>query len=211
MKDAPAPRPNKRPRLATPARAPVPTVASDAKKSQPGAATSKEGDDALSAEFLNVMNPRTRKGPAWADGGAPVPVTSKTGQREPSPRPQGAQERAGADAAGNDVSDLDWMRSRMTKGIREGNEFEQSDEEAGELDDVEMANVGKVVPRFPLRPCRALMLGLSIARRSVVRAPRSARRHPADYSLHRASVRPQLDLFMYYGGTARTVWTIWTN
>jgi len=54
------------------------------------------------------------------------------------------QAQDNANTAGNDVSDLDWMKSRMTKGIREGKDFEQSDDEADGLDDIEMANASKV-------------------------------------------------------------------
>ncbi|KIY71698.1 RNA-binding domain-containing protein [Cylindrobasidium torrendii FP15055 ss-10] len=121
-KDAPAPRPNKRRRVEettnvnTHSAPRTPVTQPDAKSS----------DNKLD-EFLQVMQPRSATAPSWANEpqpSIPASVTAvDTVMAEPSeddaPNPEG-------------MSDLDWMRQRMSKKVDETIEekaFEQSDDE----------------------------------------------------------------------------------
>lgn len=132
VKDAPAPRPNKRPRLTGPDHESISTTTSSSKLSSKLSdvkTLSKGEDDALTAEFLNVMNPRNKKGPAWADGTL-AKTTAMPAARgnspEAQPTPQAVEEQN--PSARDEMSDLEWMKSRMTD-IREDKGFEQSDNE----------------------------------------------------------------------------------
>jgi multiple RNA-binding domain-containing protein 1 len=131
VKDAPVPRPNKRPRLTGPERGPVLPATSTSKlppKQSDAKAPSGE-EDALTVEFINVMNPRHKNGPAWADGELSRPTIRQAIQGKPSGASTTSQEVERQDAtAGDEISDLDWMKSRMAD-IREGKDFEQSDDE----------------------------------------------------------------------------------
>ncbi|KAJ7590213.1 RNA-binding domain-containing protein [Mycena floridula] len=107
-KDAPAPRPNKRPRLG-----PSPHDDSEPKKKeQPETKPPKKSKkDAQMDEFMEVM--QTKKGPSWANEQQPA------GPEQPVMdvnKPEG-------DNNGEGMSDLDWMKRHMTKG------YEQSDDE----------------------------------------------------------------------------------
>ncbi|KAF8487575.1 hypothetical protein JB92DRAFT_3021966 [Gautieria morchelliformis] len=132
VKDAPASRPNKRPRLHGPERGPVSSVVSSRKLSPENSdakAPSKGEDDALTAQFLDVMNPRRSKGPAWADSEltktAVTPaIPSKAVEPSPTSQELGEQNRM----AHGEMSDLEWMKSRMAD-IHEDKGFEQSDDE----------------------------------------------------------------------------------
>ena len=78
-KDAPPPRPNKRPRLGpSPMEAaveagPSKESHSNAKVKDEKAGKGKAGKDSQMEEFLQVMKPRTKKGPSWADNDALQP------------------------------------------------------------------------------------------------------------------------------------------
>ncbi|KZV89423.1 RNA-binding domain-containing protein [Exidia glandulosa HHB12029] len=119
-KDAPAPRPHKRPRLTGPDDTPErPTV--ETKKTEPSKPDKKKS--AKLDEFVKVMQPK--KGRAWSNGEEPVEPTpvdvdmAEDAQSEPEEIPEG-------------VSDLEWMRRRMkTTVLDDSNEkaFEQSDDE----------------------------------------------------------------------------------
>jgi len=94
----------------------------------------KEKND-IAEEFL-ALN-RRKKGPSWADGpvvdlSAQVQATNLESQPTSSPSKllktlgsEGQEDTPRNDA----VSDLEWMKARMSSGIREVKEFEQSDDE----------------------------------------------------------------------------------
>lgn len=116
-KDAPAPRPNKRPRLGpSPLEAEPPSTRMKSKSDKPPA---NEKISTQVGEFLEIMQPRTKKGPSWANEAPaehPIP---------PQEQPQGERP---ADVAV--LSDLEWMKRRMSQNVdKEGKVFEQSDEE----------------------------------------------------------------------------------
>ncbi|OSX56663.1 hypothetical protein POSPLADRAFT_1175052 [Postia placenta MAD-698-R-SB12] len=137
-KDAPLPRPNKRPRLG-PSPADAQAVVqvhvnskSVAKVSEDAGVKSTKGGDQLD-EYLQAMKPRTQKGPSWAND------EPKKGKKAKPPSPEhDAQADANAEEPPVDegVSDMDWFK-RHTKLVHETpNEhpaervYEQSDDES---------------------------------------------------------------------------------
>ena len=138
------PRPNKRRRITEPEHGPVSTAMSSSKliSEMPDVkAPSKGEDDALTAEFLNIMNPRNRKGPAWANGELAKTTTIPAAQGKslealPTPAAVGEQNPVVRD----EMSDLEWMKSRMAD-IRDNKDFEQSDDEEDRKDVVEATKV----------------------------------------------------------------------
>lgn len=162
-KDAPPPRPNKRPRLGpSPAEAASEAVSLKATKSaskakDEKAAKGKAGKESQIEEFLQVMKPRTKKGPSWADNDALLqPSSSRTPAVATAPddtRPgakkkkkekhdvNAAEETEGtaeSDAAA--VSDMDWFKQRTKAVLDEPEEvaeraFEQSEDESEEEGD----------------------------------------------------------------------------
>ncbi|KDQ50583.1 hypothetical protein JAAARDRAFT_199829 [Jaapia argillacea MUCL 33604] len=152
-KDAPAPRPNKRPRLG-----PSPTDPSSSSllaPTKPGSTKgikepqgAKQKPDKQLDEFMKVMQPRT-KGRTWAnEEAAPlstaVPSASSVkkgakAKEEPDGVVVDGGAEGGAEVREEGMSDLDWMRKRMSKAVDSGVEekvFEQ-DDEVGDVD-VEM-------------------------------------------------------------------------
>lgn len=120
VKDAPAPRPNKRPRIQQLDNASH--VVSPSKEKQMTLAKSTKEDsnmDKLSEEFMSVMKSRKQR-PAWADGPVPDPQVLQPQQEEKDGHP-----------ADETISDLDWLKSRMRHDIPEtqSKAFEQSDDE----------------------------------------------------------------------------------
>ncbi|TFY67177.1 hypothetical protein EVJ58_g1792 [Rhodofomes roseus] len=171
-KDAPPPRPNKRPRLG-----PSPAEASPAEASKKGSTSAAKGStkDAKASkgkagkashleEFLQVMQPRTKNGPSWADNDALPQPTSSKGPRsagtgddvvaDEKKGKKGTDKQRHADTMDGDaplentqpdvteaVSDMDWFKQR-TKAVLDEPDvsdraFEQSDEEAEEGDNDE--------------------------------------------------------------------------
>ncbi|KAJ6536704.1 hypothetical protein DFH09DRAFT_1178549 [Mycena vulgaris] len=121
-KDAPAPRPNKRPRLGpSPSELPTSTPPSKVAPAPP-----KPSGDSQLDEYLQVMQPRGNKGRTWANEAAPEPteppVAEKMDEDTEPVREEG-------------LSDLDWMKRRMSKNADVVEKaFEQSDDEdAGPL------------------------------------------------------------------------------
>lgn len=99
--------------------------------------------DELEHEFLQVMQPRTKKGPSWKDDepAGPVASTSTGATSESSkktktlkPKPEDLAEDSEQQIVQTDaVSDLDWLK-RHTKTTLDdleapGRVFEQSDDE----------------------------------------------------------------------------------
>jgi len=88
-------------------------VASSSKITQP---TSPSKQDKNLDEFMKVMKPK--KGPVWAN----------EERIEPAPVPQAAERAEEAQPEG--LSDLEWMRQRMSKAVEvEERVFEQDDEQ----------------------------------------------------------------------------------
>ncbi|EKM76657.1 hypothetical protein AGABI1DRAFT_122567 [Agaricus bisporus var. burnettii JB137-S8] len=115
-KDAPAPRPNKRPRLGP---SPIETNPLPIRESKSDKSMMKEKLPSQAEEFLEVMKPRTKKGPIWANEAQPKDI-----------RPQEQLvDKAPVNTA--TLSDAEWMKQRMSNNVdNEGKAFEQSDEES---------------------------------------------------------------------------------
>ncbi|KAJ7068837.1 hypothetical protein C8F01DRAFT_1119476 [Mycena amicta] len=113
-KDAPAPRPNKRPRLGpSPNDPPTATKATAVKEPK---------EDKQFEEFAQIMKPREKK--RWANEAAP----STPLELPPDTEDDKMDEDDVADEA---ISDLEWMRRRMTENAAVVEKaFEQSDDEA---------------------------------------------------------------------------------
>ncbi|KAG6889270.1 hypothetical protein C0992_005794 [Termitomyces sp. T32_za158] len=84
-------------------------------------------------EFMQIMQPRTKKGPLWANDApvlsAPLPLPAEPDpQPTPTPTPEQVEDGAAHDEA---ISDLEWMRRRIGGGVDVDAElvFEQSDDE----------------------------------------------------------------------------------
>jgi multiple RNA-binding domain-containing protein 1 len=126
-KDAPPPRPNKRRKLDPSPRDTVPstTVPSDVKtksKLKKSQRDTEEKADGQLDEFMQVMKPRTKKGPSWANEGgvvasAAVPTAEVNGKED-------GEEETRKDEG---ISDLDWMKMHL-KGSLEEKVFEQDEE-----------------------------------------------------------------------------------
>lgn len=167
MKDAPPPRPNKRPRLD--ASTPANETSSASTKSDTSKAKDLKSVDASSSnnrlekEFLQVMQPRTKKGPSWADGEIPQPVASTSTAAEPSTAKKPKGENPSADPAAMEdqqteeaqpdaevVSDMDWLKRHMRPTLDDelsvtDKVFEQSDDEDEEMPDGATADADKVL------------------------------------------------------------------
>ncbi|KAH9887035.1 hypothetical protein C8Q73DRAFT_748774 [Cubamyces lactineus] len=139
-KDAPPPRPNKRPRTG-----PSPSEQDEVSSLPEKKLKSKDKTktDELEHEFLQVMQPRTKKGPSWKDDEPAGPVaststgaTSESSKKAKSskPKPEDLAEDSEQQIVQTDaVSDLDWLK-RHTKTTLDdleapGRVFEQSDDE----------------------------------------------------------------------------------
>ena len=92
--------------------------------SQTGVTESKLKGDAQLEEFMKVMKPRT--GPAWANEATSQPAVSAPPKNDTAT--QDVQQ-----PRQDDVSDLEWMKQRMSKNVDVvEKDFEQSDDE-GEI------------------------------------------------------------------------------
>jgi multiple RNA-binding domain-containing protein 1 len=107
------------------------TLPENASRSNKDKATETKSTSQLD-EFLEVMQPRTKKGPAWANDmkSEDVVPTGKTKHK------QKAAEDIHTDVQGDDpalevtLSDLDWMKKHMSQNVDVVEKvFEQSDEE----------------------------------------------------------------------------------
>ncbi|TFK50581.1 hypothetical protein OE88DRAFT_1631205 [Heliocybe sulcata] len=151
-KDAPAPRPNKRPRLG-------PSPHDDARKLDQSGKSEKHPEskekksskkDGQREEFMKVMQPRTKKSRTWANDDAvvepsvqesesTVSVKQKTKKTplEEDVEMEGEQVSEDKQRKEEGMSDLEWMRRRMKNVQVEEKAFEQSDEEDNEGQDTE--------------------------------------------------------------------------
>jgi multiple RNA-binding domain-containing protein 1 len=159
------PRPNKRPRLGpSPTDEPTslsnPHPPSSASKSKHNA-KAKGKNAAQLDEYTKVMQPRTKKGPLWANEALqpqPQPSSSCIGNVHASRLK--LVEKVGADVNEKEtdekedeekdegISDLDWMKKRMTQNIEAAEKvFEQSDDEMNhELNEEESPTEVRIPP-----------------------------------------------------------------
>ncbi|KAF8182148.1 hypothetical protein K438DRAFT_1840391 [Mycena galopus ATCC 62051] len=115
-KDAPAPRPNKRPRLG-----PSPNEI-QAPPSKPSTSPAKPTDESLD-EFLQVMQPRGNKGRTWANESAPAVSAD-----DPPPADEMDEDIEPIREEG--LSDMDWLKRHTSKNADVVEKaFEQSDDE----------------------------------------------------------------------------------
>jgi multiple RNA-binding domain-containing protein 1 len=85
--------------------------------------------DANLEEFMEVMQPKSKKAASWVDQVDPLlPSPGK----ECTPVSQGVQ-KSTSEGAQEDLTDIEWMRQRMKEGVVDadgpGKVFEQSDSE----------------------------------------------------------------------------------
>ncbi|RDX46000.1 RNA-binding domain-containing protein [Lentinus brumalis] len=147
-KDAPAPRPNKRLRLGPAHDETAATPAAHSKATKPNLSVEgKKGvHHELAEQFMQVMQPRSKKGPSWKDddpaavasGSILVDASSKsTKSRKGKEKvdPTGEDDTA-ASQDPDAVTDLDWLRRHTTQSAAVAAEkaFEQSDDEPMEAD-----------------------------------------------------------------------------
>ncbi|KAM5538761.1 hypothetical protein V8D89_007483 [Ganoderma adspersum] len=152
-KDAPAPRPNKRPRLGpSPAEVEAATKTAKGSKSSTKDRSKKGKHVELVDEFMQVMQPRT-KGPSWKDTDPVAPPTASTSTdvtintakndkklKEAIASTNDLDEQPDEpEASGGPMSDMDWLK-RHTKSTLDPVDalqkaFEQSDDERMEDDE----------------------------------------------------------------------------
>ncbi|KAK0445041.1 uncharacterized protein EV420DRAFT_1648558 [Desarmillaria tabescens] len=153
-KDAPAPRPNKRPRLDPPADMP------SKQSTRPTTKTAVREDKAKSAkesrldEFMEVMQPRTKKGPSWAnEAQQEASTSSRTLDMDMQDPEVNAPDTEPVNQEG--LSDLDWMKRHLSKKVDEVERvFEQPDDE-------EPASTTPAVPEAPKDPTEETILQTS--------------------------------------------------
>lgn len=158
IKDAPAPRPNKRPRLG-PSPTDELTSTTSKKTSKADAKTDKpvkgKGKVAQLDEYLEVMQPRAKKGPSWANEAQAHPdLAAPDTTPKLNDKTAGDDEKPKEEEREEGISDLDWMRRRMTQTVDSVDTvpekaFEQSDDE---MDDASKpAEVLKTISSCSLR------------------------------------------------------------
>ncbi|CCM02940.1 uncharacterized protein FIBRA_05055 [Fibroporia radiculosa] len=184
-KDAPPPRPNKRPRLGpgpdeTETRLPNDIRATGQAsgilaQKQSKASQSKSHLD----EFMQVMQPRTKKGPSWADADVAMPlnrpatngidikdqIDATQSRKSSKAQPTSGENDEMKDATDSldfesehrddGISDMDWFRKRTKAVLDEADPpaekaFEQSDEEVDDVDRHE-ATVSEDPPPDPVK------------------------------------------------------------
>ena len=156
MKDAPAPRPNKRPRLEAPE-----TERSVKSKDKPSKSKGKEKatSDMQLDEFMQVMQPRSQKGPSWKDVDT---VASTVDHATSSTSSQKANAKAAIDelpdespAVDEATSDMDWLKRHMKSSL----DIAAGTEKGFEQSDLEMDQPAEVSTE-PLQYCIVLLLTL---------------------------------------------------
>ncbi|KZP05093.1 RNA-binding domain-containing protein [Athelia psychrophila] len=170
-RDAPAPRPNKRPRTGPAPSDPEPTKPAKEQDVKPKSKKAAQLD-----EFLEVMQPRNKKGPSWANEASsqPAPAIEPISNAAPPSTANGdinsmevdVAENIGNEEKGEEMSDLDWMKRRMSQATDVApvteKAFEQSDDEDEGAKDVSKAeqqphNVNDA-PQAPEDPTIATIL-----------------------------------------------------
>ncbi|KAI0752041.1 hypothetical protein C8Q74DRAFT_1211476 [Fomes fomentarius] len=157
VKDAPPPRPNKRPRLGpSPSELEVTTTPTKSDNTKPADVEKPKKGTGLKDEFLQAMQPRTKKGPSWRDDDAgPVASTStdsKTDTKKKSKKKDKRQDDVVL--AAEAMSDLDWLRKHTKPtadvGAQPDQVFEQSDDE-GESGPSNDNDTSEPVPTDPAK------------------------------------------------------------
>ncbi|KAI0706720.1 hypothetical protein C8T65DRAFT_651773 [Cerioporus squamosus] len=166
-KDAPTPRPNKRPRLG-PYPDEVENHSKPTKKSTASTDAQKGARHELEDEFMQVMQPRTKKGPSWKDD-EPTPAASGSGPPDAAASSSSSKSQksrkgkekvvatseddSAAQQEPESVSDLDWLRRHTTKLDTDVGEkvFEQSEDESMDGDDDEDATDAQEPPPDPTK------------------------------------------------------------
>jgi multiple RNA-binding domain-containing protein 1 len=174
VKDAPAPRPNKKPRLVDDDEGPV---AGPSKITKDTSIKKHDDEDqprnAQLDQFLQVMQPQTKKGPSWANEkqtshptmgssslAPPEPSTSDLGYGKPKDQKDSEDMQVDVEPA-KELSDLDWMRQRMTSQVDE-KVFTQDDEDDNNDNTVPSPNIAESVePALPKDPVIETLLQTS--------------------------------------------------
>jgi multiple RNA-binding domain-containing protein 1 len=117
----------------------------DGKSDKPKDKTASQLD-----EYMEVMQPRTKKGPSWANGALSQPTLPNAQPSITNVHPSRAKLVEVAEVGGEEegkegqeekdegISDLDWMRRRMSKNVEVTERlFEQSDDEVDDEGDAE--------------------------------------------------------------------------
>lgn len=139
-KDAPAPRPNKRPRTEPSPSDPKHVQLTKELDVQPKGKNAEQLD-----EFMQVMKPRNKKGPSWANEASSQTVSTNEPASKAVPRSEakGKPDEMEVDVVepednqenGEEISDLDWMKRRVSQAADLApaveKAFEQSDDEDG--------------------------------------------------------------------------------
>ncbi|KAH9856242.1 hypothetical protein C2E23DRAFT_810772 [Lenzites betulinus] len=173
-KDAPAPRPNKRPRLG-PSPVEVEKLPPAKTSSTTHQSKSQGVSDGLANEYLQVMQPRTKKGPSWKDeeptlasvasSSATIPDSSSKKGKKPKGNQESAMHTDDAEEPRDapPQSDTDWLKRHMKTSLDEvdaAKAFEQSDDEPmhdSDGDDDE----NEATPELPSNPTHATILQTS--------------------------------------------------
>jgi len=92
----------------------------------------KSKKDLQMEEFLDVMKPRTKNGPSWANEATQSEAsTSATKLDDPNKEDGDIEMNADQPVRDEALSDAEWMRRRMTNALDDGGKaFEQDDEDA---------------------------------------------------------------------------------
>ncbi|THH23232.1 hypothetical protein EUX98_g7946 [Antrodiella citrinella] len=141
-KDAPVPRPNKRPRLdPSPDEDQPVEVSKKTKKIKQASSDSASSvpKNAQFEEFAKLMQPRSKKGPSWANDEELQPVASTSALPTPKPKqvvdePESKENDAEEEPQATGLSDLDWLKRHQKVTIQAPEPakvtvFDQSDDE----------------------------------------------------------------------------------
>lgn len=206
-KNAPAPRPNKRPRLGpSPVEVEEPKVA----KKSSSKDKSQGAGDALATEFLQVMQPRSQKGPSWKDEEfAQEPVASSSTSANPADKPLKKSKKSKiqadqADGVTEDqepvtstepVSDLDWLKRHTKTAVADveatAKAFEQSDDEP--MQDADSDDEEQEVMSFNFINIASTNVALLGTR------PVSVRPHTCEHLANVATLHSQSAIYVYRG------------
>lgn len=154
-------------------------------------------DDKLE-EFLDVMRPRTAKGPLWANGeGKPRPGGPIVSAEPPLPESV-AQSPPGEDEAGKDepLSDLEWMRRRMSSKVDVAHRAFEQDDEGMEKS---LNEAAPAVSHF------RLMFALSDLDTGTTFAGFPPGRRTRYNITNRKTLRSQSDIFVYAGRSRNVI------
>ncbi|KAG1750420.1 uncharacterized protein EDB91DRAFT_1107297 [Suillus paluster] len=150
-KDAPAPRPNKKRRLEDAVADPGPSSRAHVHKADKNGKTSAPAPPTSASpldQFMDVMQPRTKKGPLWANEAQESHPVLPTDPPETTTTSEGPDDNEG-------VSDLEWMRRRMK--LASDSPPDKVFEQSGDEDDVDHS----AVPEEPQDPATKTIMQTS--------------------------------------------------